>query len=445
MTFADVAQYAWRYAADGFPIYPVLQRFIADNENAYRRTPATEAVYLPGGRPPALGDLFVQKDLAGTIRYMIDQSEAAGSDRDAGLQAAYDAFYKGDIAKKITDHHIANGGFLRMDDMADFKPRFEPPIHVGYKDAEIVTCGPWCQGISLAQAFRMLDGLDAVAMGHNSADYIHTLSAVFDLAFADRDAYVADPAFVDVPVKEMLDDDYLAARRTLIEPERAFREMPPAGDPWAKLAARGETSPHPARKHAMETDPHDTWPADRHDLKDPASADTTYVSVIDAAGNMFSATPSDTSADTEVIPGTGLCPSSRGSQSRGVRSSINAVAPESGDRAEGRQAAADIRDARRRRADPGHDPGLHQRLRLRHGHPESGRGAEVRNLQLSVLVRAACLSSGSREPGREHFGPGGGDAFQPRPPGRTLGRRHLEGGRRAGRQWRNRPGGGGAL
>ncbi len=327
MTFADVAQYAWRYAADGFPIYPVLQRFIADNENAYRRTPATEAVYLPGGRPPALGDLFVQKDLAGTIRYMIDQSEAAGSDRDAGLQAAYDAFYKGDIAKKITDHHIANGGFLRMDDMADFKPRFEPPIHVGYKDAEIVTCGPWCQGISLAQAFRMLDGLDAVAMGHNSADYIHTLSAVFDLAFADRDAYVADPAFVDVPVKEMLDDDYLAARRTLIEPERAFREMPPAGDPWAKLAARGETSPHPARKHAMETDPHDTWPADRHDLKDPASADTTYVSVIDAAGNMFSATPSDTSADTEVIPGTGLCPSSRGSQSRGVRSSINAVAP----------------------------------------------------------------------------------------------------------------------
>ena len=327
MTFKDVAQYALRYAADGFPVYPVFARFIADNEDAYRRTPATSDIYLPNGRPPAVGDIFRQDDLAKTIRYMVDQSEAAAGDRNAGLQAAYDAFYKGDIAKTIADYHIANGGFMRLDDMAAFEPRFERPIRVSYKDADILSCGAWCQGISLAQAFRMLDGVDAVAMGHNSADYIHSLSAVFDLVFADRDEYVADPAFVEVPVVEMLSDDYLAARRTLIEPDRAFGEMPPAGDPWRGKAVLGDMSAQTAHGQGEANDPHDTEPKDAHDLKDPASADTTYVSVIDAAGNMFSATPSDTWADTEVIPGTGLCPSSRGSQSRGVKSSINAVAP----------------------------------------------------------------------------------------------------------------------
>lgn len=327
MSFKDVAQYAWRYASEGFPVYPVFARFIADNENAYRRTPACEEIYLPGGRPPAVGDIFAQKDLASTIRYMIDCSEAAGPDRKAGLQAAYDAFYKGDIAKKITDHHIANGGFLRMDDMSAYTPRFEAPISVGYGDAEILTCGAWCQGISLAQAFRMLDGIDVAGLGHNSADYIHTLSAVFDLVFADRDAYVADPAFVDVPVRQMLDDAYLAARRSLIEPDQAFREMPPAGDPRQGLAVLGETPVHGSDAAVAGNDPHDTDQRSDHDLKDTASADTTYVCVMDEAGNMFSATPSDTSADTEVIPGTGLCPSSRGSQSRGVASSINAVAP----------------------------------------------------------------------------------------------------------------------
>lgn len=327
MTFKDVAQYALSYARDGFPAYPVFARFIADNENAYRRTKATSDIYLPGGRPPAVGDTFVQSDLAKTIQYMIDCSEAAGGDRDAGLRAAYDAFYKGDIAKTICDYHIAHGGFMRMEDMSAYQPRFEKPISVLYKDAEILACGAWCQGISLAQAFRMLDGIDAVSLGHNSAEYIHYLSAVFDLVFADRDEYVADPAFVDVPVAEMLNDDYLAARQALIDPSRAFREMPPAGDPRKGLAMLGTVAAHLKRGHDGGGDPHDTEPRDAHDLKDPASADTTYASVIDADGNMFSATPSDPSADTEVIPGTGLCPSSRGSQSRGEASSINALAP----------------------------------------------------------------------------------------------------------------------
>lgn len=328
MRFTDVAHYAARYAREGFPAYPVFAEFIATNENAYRRTPALEEIYLPNGRAPKVGETFVQRDLAATIQYMIDQEQAAGGDRLNGLKAARDAFYVGDIARKITDYHIAKGGFLRADDMADFQVRFEEPLKVRFGDAEIHTCGAWCQGISLAQAFSMLDGIDLSALQHNSADYIHTLTEVFKLVFADREAYVADPAFVDVPVTQMLDPNYLAMRRDLINADHAFAEMPPAGDPRGGHAVLADAPDIAAgQSRAAENDPHDTQPVDKFKMADPGSADTSYIAVIDSAGNMFSATPSDTSADTEVIPGTGLCPSSRGSQSRGISSSINAVAP----------------------------------------------------------------------------------------------------------------------
>lgn len=328
MRFADVAHFAASYARDGFPVYPVFADFIATNEAAYRRTPALQEIYLPNGRPPKVGETFVQTDLAASIQYMIDQEQAAGGDRLKGLRAARDAFYTGDIARKIVDYHSAHGGYLGADDLADFQVRFEAPLKVKFGDAEIHTCGAWCQGISLAQAFKMLDGIDLSGLEHNSADYIHTLTEVFKLVFADREAYVADPAFVDVPVTEMLDEEYLALRAGLIDPGRAFDAMPPAGDPVNRLPVLEEASgTTPDAADGPADDPHDTRPVDKHKMADPASADTSYVSVIDAAGNMFSATPSDTSADTEVIPGTGLCPSSRGSQSRGISASINAVAP----------------------------------------------------------------------------------------------------------------------
>tara|TARA_R110000787_G_scaffold143488_1_gene257160 strand:+ start:49747 stop:51504 length:1758 start_codon:yes stop_codon:yes gene_type:complete len=323
MSYGDVARFAASYAREGFPTYPVFAQFIADNENAYRRTAAGADIYLPGGRPPVVGDIFVQSDLAATIQYMIDEEAAAGGDRIAGLRAARDAFYRGDIARTITDHHIANGGFLRADDMADYQVRLEAPMSINFGDAEILTCGPWCQGFSLAQAFKMLNGMDIRAMAYNSADYVHTLTELFDLVFADRETHITDPAFADIPVAGLLDESYLAARRGLINPAKAFGKMPPAGNPHTGEAILTVASGQGSSGTTGSGDPHHTLPL----VQDPASADTSYVAVIDRFGNMFSATPSDTSADTEVIPGTGLCPSSRGSQSRGTASSLNAVAP----------------------------------------------------------------------------------------------------------------------
>lgn len=326
MTFGEVAAAAVRYAEEGFPAFPVFAEFIANNEASYQRYAENRRIFLPNGRPPAVGELFVQKDLAASLQYMIDQERAAAGDRAQGLKAAYDAFYRGDIARTICDYHRDNGGLLRFEDMADYGVRFEEPLKVNFADADIFCCGPWSQGISLAQIFAMLENLDIAKFGHNTPDYIHQVTEALKLVFADREQYVADPRFVDVPVSEMLDRDYLIARSKLIDADNAWPEMPPAGNPVTKAPTVSNVAVHSTvlteGGNAHATKPQDTVP-----VGGPACADTSCVCVIDARGNMFCATPSDTSADTEVIPGTGLCPSSRGSQSRGVSGSINAVAP----------------------------------------------------------------------------------------------------------------------
>lgn len=328
MSFGDVAHFAARYAKEGFPVYPVFSQFIETNEDAYRKDDHTAEIYLPGGKPPAIGDNFVQTDLAGTIQYMIDQESASKGDRLAGIQAARDAFYKGDIAAKIAAYHEANGGFMRKSDLANYEVKFEAPIKAPFGDIDVYACGAWCQGISLAQAFRMLDQIDISALGHNSADYIHTVAEALKLVFADREAFVTDPDFADVPITEMIADRYLRDRLGMIDPKKAYPEMPPAGEPRAQGAQmQGNSDASKILDNQRLSDPHDTEPRDLHQLKDPGSADTSYIAVIDEQGNMFSATPSDTSADTVVIPGTGICPSSRGSQSRGTSTSINALAP----------------------------------------------------------------------------------------------------------------------
>lgn len=326
MSFADVSAAAIHYAREGFPVYPVFAEFIADKEAKYRRYPENARVFLSQGRPPKLGELFVQEDLAASLQYMADEERAAKGSREAGLAAARAAFYRGDIARTICAYHRGNGGFLALQDMASYQVRFEPPVRAQFAGCEFYCCGPWCQGISLAQTLAMLDALELAAFEPNAPDYVHAVAEVLKLVFADRESHVADPHFTDVPVQEMLDPDYLEARLGLIDPRKAYPDMPPAGDPRSGAASIPSGMAHSSEPkpggEAHATKPQDTMPAGG-----PASADTSHVCVIDREGNMFAATPSDTSADTEVIPGTGLCPSSRGSQSRGLPGHINAVAP----------------------------------------------------------------------------------------------------------------------
>lgn len=303
MTFADVAARAIGFARDGFVMHPLMAEILETFASAYARWPSSAEIYLPGGRPPRVGEVFVQADLARTLQYMVDcETASASRGRLAGLNAARDAFYRGDIARAIVDFHESNGGLLTMSDLADFTVGIEPAISRTFGSATIYSCGPWCQGPTLLQMLTVLDGVDLPGLGHNSASYVHTLAETIKLCFADRHHHFGDPRFRDVPVDALLDPAYCAERRALIRPDRAFPGLPPAG---------GRAG------------------FDLPDVTPPVlpALDTSYVAVIDEHGNVFSATPSDVSYDVPVIPGTGLAPSSRGSQSWADPAHPSGVAP----------------------------------------------------------------------------------------------------------------------
>jgi gamma-glutamyltranspeptidase / glutathione hydrolase len=307
MSFGDVAAAAIRYAREGFTMHPVMAHFIDKYADGYRRWPANAAIWLPGGRPPREGELFVQTDLARSIQFMADEERAASSrGRVAGLRAARDAFYRGDLAAAMVRYHRDNDGWLTADDLASYRSEITPPVRATFGGMEVLTCGPWCQGPVLLQMLSMLEGVDLKGLGHNTPAYVHLVTEAMKLCFADRERYYGDPRFVEVPMDALLAPAYAAERRRLIG-ERAWPEMPPAG------AVKGFGAPRPVEAAAAGGG--------------DGGGDTSYVCVVDRNGNAFSATPSDSSWDGPVIPGLGFVPSTRGSQSWAVPGHASCVAP----------------------------------------------------------------------------------------------------------------------
>jgi gamma-glutamyltranspeptidase/glutathione hydrolase len=144
MSFGEVAREATRLAREGFAMHGFMADYIADNEASYQRWPASAAVFLPKGRPPQVGEIFVQKELAASIQYMIDEEAANKSKgRAAGLKAARDAFYRGDIAQKIVRYHQDNGGWVSAEDLAGYEVSFETPVHTSFHGVDLYACGPW--------------------------------------------------------------------------------------------------------------------------------------------------------------------------------------------------------------------------------------------------------------------------------------------------------------
>ena len=197
ISFAEAAAEAIDFAAQGFMMYPFMASILAEHEADYARWPSSAEIYLPGGAPPRVGDVFVQRDLAASLSYMADEERAAaGQGRVAGLEAARDAFYRGDLAQKIIHYHLENGGLLSAADLDDFRSAVEAPLRRRFLDCEIYTCGAWCQGPVLAQTLSLLDGDVLRAMGHNTPDYIHHLCEALKLSFEDRERYYGDPRFI---------------------------------------------------------------------------------------------------------------------------------------------------------------------------------------------------------------------------------------------------------
>ncbi|MGH7331484.1 MAG: gamma-glutamyltransferase family protein [Candidatus Rokuibacteriota bacterium] len=316
MSFGDVAGAAIRYAREGFTMHPVMAHYIEKNAATYRRWPQNTAIYLPEGRVPSEGELFVQTDLARSLQYMVDEERAAsGRGREAGLVAARDAFYRGDLAAALVRYHEDNGGWLSREDLASYRSEVERPLRRTFHGIEVMSCGPWCQGPVLLQMLSLLEGYDLKALGHNTPAYVHVVTEAMKLCFADRERYFGDPRFVHVPMQTLLSPAYAAERRRLLREDRAWPGMPPAGvAPGFDGPPASPASRHPARPVVADSSP-------------ALPGDTSYVCVIDRHGNTLSATPSDVSWESPVIPGLGFCPSSRGSQSWAVPGHPSCVAP----------------------------------------------------------------------------------------------------------------------
>lgn len=305
LSFGEVAAAAIRLAADGFPMYRFLASAIQTAPHLYTTAPSTQAVYLPGGRAPAKGEMFYQRDLAASLRRLVEvEAGNRKAGRIAALKAARDFVYQGELAERIIAFCRAAGGLMTMEDLAAFHVRQDAPAHVRYRGYDVYCTGPWGQGPAFPQALKLLEGFDLRAMGHNSAAYAHVVDQAINLAFSDREAYLGDPVYVDVPLQALLAEDYLRERRKLIDPERAWPVMPPAGDPRRHRATVEGAPQSPAEAAAAAG------------TRGPQTSGTSYFGVVDRDGNMFSCIPSEGAKSGPVVPGTGMALSWRGFQSK---------------------------------------------------------------------------------------------------------------------------------
>ena len=241
MSFSQVAESALSFARDGFPTYQLLNHGITGWRDNIGKYPDSARVYLPGGKPPALGSIFKQTDLANTLSMMVQEEESAlgrGLDRAAAIQAARDLFYKGDPAHRMVKALQGLGGLYSNDDFGDYTSPWEEPVSTTYRGYEIFTNRTWTQGICLLQALNILEGDDLASMGHNSVQAIHLQVEALKLAMADRERYVGDTDFQDVPVAGLLSKEYARLRRSLIDPNTALADYP-SGDPRGLQAVAG--------------------------------------------------------------------------------------------------------------------------------------------------------------------------------------------------------------
>ena len=306
MSFGEVVSAAIDLAGNGFPMFRYLAGRFITAFDAYNTYQSTVEIYLPNGRAPKQGEMFYQKDLANSLSNLAEIENANKSKgREGALQAARDDIYTGELSRKIVAFNQEMGGLLTAEDLANYHVTIGAPVTVNYKGYDVYSTGPWGQGPTFPQALKILEGFDLASMGHNTTEYIHTVSQALNLAFADREQYVGDPKFTDVPIKEMLSEEYLHRRRSLTDPEIAWPGAPPAGDPRNGMATinGGPTSPRDAEVPVA--------------IAGPSGGGTSYFAVIDGDGNIFSSTPSEgTKNGGPIIPGTGLAFSLRGSQSR---------------------------------------------------------------------------------------------------------------------------------
>jgi gamma-glutamyltranspeptidase/glutathione hydrolase len=238
LSLADVLAPAIELA-DGYPIDGTTADKIESWKEKLKEWPYSKQVMLPhlgaAREAPRAGEIFRQPDLAATLRKMVEaeqQAIAAGKSRTEALQAAYDRFYKGDIAQEFVRGVQEQGGLITLDDLARWKPLIEEPLSTNYRGVDVYKLDVWTQGPALLQSLNILENFDLRAQGYNSASYIHTLYQAMNLAFADRDFYYGDPYFAPAePTRGLLSKEYARRRAAAIKPDRNDASAGP-GDPY---------------------------------------------------------------------------------------------------------------------------------------------------------------------------------------------------------------------
>jgi len=311
-SLAEVMQPAIELA-DGFPIDELRVEYIKTRAPIFSQWPDAKRLFLPNGAVPKAGDIFVQADLARTLRAIVAaEKRSAGRGRHVALMAARDYFYRGPLGKRIGDYMQTHGGLIAASDLAGWHATVGAPAKGEYHGYEVYKTGFWAQGPMMIEVLNLLEGYDLKKMGQNSPEYIHTVTEALKLGFADRDRFYADPNFVKIPTQQLLSKDYATMRRSLIDGQRASLSQRP-GDPSNM-------------KPLLASAPQISYNAPPVPEIEKAN-DTTCVNVIDRNGNMFSATPSGAWLPAVVAGDTGVLMGQRLQSALTDPNSPNVVAP----------------------------------------------------------------------------------------------------------------------
>lgn len=286
--------------ADGYPVEEECSWRIQRDKEKLKRWPYSKKILLPnlgqGYEAPRPGQILRQPELLSTLQKLVDteaQALKAGKTRQQAIYAAYDRFYKGDIAEEFVRGSREQGGLHTLQDLAQWKVRVEEPIKGSYKGLEIYKLNTWTQGGALLQMLNFLEPLDLQSMGYNSARYIHTVAQAMHMAFADRDFYFGDPSVPPVePLRGLLSKEYAAERWQQFDPSRNDPDVRP-GDPYAVM---GEKNPHlkllrnwsNLRFRRIKSNDDDAWLSFDTGFR----AGTTTIHAADKAGWVVSVVPS---------------------------------------------------------------------------------------------------------------------------------------------------------
>ncbi len=318
----EVLEYAIGYAEGGYPLVPMICETIGRVEALFREEwQSSAALYLVGGGVPAAGTRFTNVMLAGTYKRVLEEAESAGADREAQIEAARGAWYRGFVAEAIETYCRTqevmdtsgrrHRGVLTAEDMANWESTVEAPLTLDYHGVTVCKGGPWSQGPVLLQQLALLKGFDLTAMAPTGPDFVHTVTECAKLAFADREAFYGDPNFVEVPVETLLSEAYNAERRALVG-EQASLELLPGEIPGYGGRIDVEASTRRQLEGGFTALGGGEPTVQTAETPAQIGGDTCHIDIIDRDGNMVGATPSGGWLHASpVIPELGFCLNSR--------------------------------------------------------------------------------------------------------------------------------------